>query len=153
MSEQATIRGAIDELAEGLRTYLEAQYHIRDETLLRERKLLLNDGVTIAQLPYVEATPAYALADEYSTLDIPKPAKELFSRLASMQESGVYQRPYGHQAAGLAAFLGRRQDVMAATGTGSGKTEIFLLSISDATAPVPVPTPSANKTFDICQGY
>ena len=71
MTEQQTIQTAIQGLASDLRAYLEAQYHVRDESVLLERKLLLSDGLTVAQRPYLEATPAYSLSDEYSKLDLP----------------------------------------------------------------------------------
>lgn len=129
MSEQQTIHTVIQGLGDDLRAYLEAQYHIRDESVLHERKLLLQDGATIAQRPFLEATPAYVLADEYAKLDLPASAKSLLCALAEIPKSGIFPRPYGHQALALTAFLKQRRDVLAATGTGSGKTEIFLLSI------------------------
>src|SRR5208282_4268071 len=129
MSDQQTIQSAIQELAKDLRAYLEAQYHVRDESVLLERKLLLSNGATIAQRPYLEATPAYSLSDEYSKLDLPAATKELLSRLSKISGSEIYPKPYGHQALALTAFLKDGRDVLAATGTGSGKTEIFLLSI------------------------
>ena len=102
---------------------------MRDQSVLLERKLLLSDGATIAQRPYLEATPAYSLSDEYVKLDLPSEAKELLSMLSKIPNSGIYAKPYGHQALALTAFLKEGRDVLAATGTGSGKTEIFLLSI------------------------
>ena len=129
MNEQQTIQSVIQGLGDDLRAYLEAQYHVRDESVLHERKLLLHDGATIAQQPFLEATPAYVLADEYAQLDLPTAAKSLFCALAAIPKSGIFPRPYGHQALALTAFLKEHRDILAATGTGSGKTEIFLLSI------------------------
>ena len=129
MSEQQTIQSVIQGLGDDLRAYLEAQYHVRDESVVRERKLLLNDAATIAQQPFLEATPAYVLSEEYSKLDLPPATKNLLTALAQIKKSGIFPRPYGHQALALKAFLNDRRDVLAATGTGSGKTEIFLLSI------------------------
>jgi len=129
MSEQQTIQSVIQGLGDDLRSYLEAQYHVRDESVVRERKLLLNDEATIAQQPFLEATPAYVLTEEYSKLDLPPATKKLLTALAQIKKSGIFPRPYGHQALALKAFLKDRLDVLAATGTGSGKTEIFLLSI------------------------
>jgi ATP-dependent helicase YprA (DUF1998 family) len=129
MSEQQTIQSVIQGLGDDLRAYLEAQYHVRDESVLHERKLLLQDGATIAQEPFLEATPAYVLADEYAKLDLPPAAKGLLCALAQIPKSGIFPKPYGHQALALKAFLREQRDVLAATGTGSGKTEIFLLSI------------------------
>ena len=48
-------------LGETLQGYIEAQYHIRDVSLIRERAKLLTEPCSIAQLPYVEATPVYEL--------------------------------------------------------------------------------------------
>ena len=129
MSEQQTIQSVIQGLGDDLRAYLEAQYHVRDESVLHERKLLLKDGVTIAQKPFLEATPSYVLTEEYAKLDLPPGAKSLLSALAQIPKSGIFSKPYGHQALALKAFLKEQRDVLAATGTGSGKTEIFLLSI------------------------
>jgi ATP-dependent helicase YprA (DUF1998 family) len=129
MNEQQTIQSVIQGLGDDLRAYLEAQYHVRDESVLHERKLLLKDGATIAQKPFLEATPAYVLTEEYAKLDLPAATKSLLSSLAKITKSGIFPRPYGHQALALKAFLKEHRDVLAATGTGSGKTEIFLLSI------------------------
>lgn len=129
MSEQQTIQSVIQGLGDDLRAYLEAQYHVRDESVLNERKLLLKDGATIAQSPFLEATPAYVLVDEYANLDLPAATKSLLAEMAKIPGSGIFPKPYGHQAEALRAFLKERHDVLAATGTGSGKTEIFLLSI------------------------
>ena len=134
MSEQQTIQSVIQGLGNDLRAYLEAQYHVRDESVLHERKLLLQDGATIAQEPFLEATPAYVLAEEYAKLDLPPAAKNLLCALAQIPKSGIFPRPYGHQALALKAFLKEQRDVLAATGTGSGKTEIFLLSILGSVA-------------------
>ena len=129
MSEQQTIQSVIQGLGNDLRAYLEAQYHVRDESVLHERRLLLKDGATIAQQPFLEATPAYVLTEEYAKLDLPPATKTLLTALAQIPKSGIFPRPYGHQALALKAFLKEQRDVLAATGTGSGKTEIFLLSI------------------------
>ena len=129
MTEQQTIQSIIQGLGDDLRSYLEAAYHIRDESMLNERKLLLKSGATIAQIPFLEATPAYSLVDEYRNLDLPEATRTLLSELAKLKGSGIFPKPYGHQAEALKAFIKEKRDVLAATGTGSGKTEIFLLSI------------------------
>src|SRR5687767_4358966 len=46
-------------LTESLRSYIEAQYHIRNESLIRERRQLLEESGAVAQLPFVESTPVY----------------------------------------------------------------------------------------------
>ncbi|KJH65674.1 DEAD/DEAH box helicase [Chromobacterium violaceum] len=116
-------------LAENLRQYIEAQYHIRDEGLVRERHALLRKDTTIAQVPYVEATPVYKVGDPYGSLPIPKAAVDVLTQLAGMG-IGLYPRPYEHQSQALASFLGdEAADLVVATGTGSGKTESFLMPV------------------------
>lgn len=116
-------------LAENLRQYIEAQYHIRDEGLVRERHALLQKDTTIAQAPYVEATPVYKTGDPYDRLPIPKAAVDALTQLAGMGV-GLYPRPYEHQSQALTSFLGdEAADLVVATGTGSGKTESFLMPV------------------------
>ncbi|RKE25913.1 helicase-like protein [Paraburkholderia sp. BL23I1N1] len=118
-------------LHDGLRQYIEAQYHIRDEALVSERTALLQQPQVIAQKAFVEATPVYAFGNSYEKLAIPERAqKALFEIAAVSDNSGLYPTPYKHQADALEAFLGaERKDLVVATGTGSGKTESFLMPI------------------------
>lgn len=115
-------------LRDTLRKYIEAQYHIRDEDLIEERKALLEEQGTIYQRPYVEATPAYKIGRAYSEMAIPRRAQRVLEDLSKL-DVGLYPRPYVHQGQALEAFLGRHEDVLVATGTGSGKTESFLMPI------------------------
>lgn len=116
-------------LAESLRQYIEAQYHIRDEGLVKERHALLRQGATVAQVPYVEATPVYKVGEPYPGLPIPKAAADCLTELADMGV-GLFPRPYEHQSQALASFLGEEAaDLVVATGTGSGKTESFLMPV------------------------
>ena len=48
-------------LSESLRSYIEAQYHIRDESLIRERRRMLEEPGAVNQVPFVESTPIYEL--------------------------------------------------------------------------------------------
>ncbi|MEN1479148.1 DEAD/DEAH box helicase, partial [Pseudomonas aeruginosa] len=116
-------------LAESLRQYIEAQYHIRDEGLIKERHALLRRDATIAQVPYVEATPVYKVGDPYDSLPIPNAAIDALTQLAGMGV-GLYPHPYEHQSEALVSFLGdEATDLVVATGTGSGKTETFLMPV------------------------
>ena len=125
-----SINGIVDALHETLRAYLEAQYHISDASLIRERRLLLDEPGTIAQRPYLEATPVYQTGRPYRDLDIPAVAKDLLDQLAYLVPSvGIPSLPYVHQCETLELFLGRGCDVVVATGTGSGKTESFLMPL------------------------
>lgn len=115
-------------LTESLRSYIEAQYHIRNESLIRERRRLLEEPGAISQRPFVESTPVYELDRHYAELLIPDGVKSILTRLSEL-EVGIFSRPYVHQATALEAFFSRLRDLIVATGTGSGKTESFLMPI------------------------
>jgi ATP-dependent helicase YprA (DUF1998 family) len=112
-----------------LQQYLESQYHIWDESLVEERRLLLEEPGVVAQRPYVEATPFYGRLDSYDAINIPQLAREILSACAKVEDSGIFSKPYVHQANALEAFLTRKRNLIVATGTGSGKTETFLMPI------------------------
>src|SRR5690348_9020793 len=122
MSSDYGVHATVRRLTESLRSYLEAQYHIRDEGLIRERRRLLEEPGAVAQEPFVESTPVYELGRPYADLQIPNAAKNALSELATLN-LGLYDRPYVHQASALEAFFGGAPaDLIVATGTGSGKT-------------------------------
>lgn len=129
ITERSGIHETAKSLADNLRQYIEAQYHIRDEGLIAERRALLQQDETIAQVPYIEATPVYEQGTPYSELPIPPAASNVLTQLSEMGV-GLYPRPYEHQSQALASFLGDdASDLVIATGTGSGKTESFLMPI------------------------
>jgi ATP-dependent helicase YprA (DUF1998 family) len=116
-------------LTESLRSYLEAQYHIRHESLIKERRLLLEEPGAIAQHPFVESTPVYELGKAYRELKLPQVVRDTLSEISSF-DVGLYPTPYVHQAKALEAFFADdAKDLIVATGTGSGKTESFLMPI------------------------
>lgn len=117
------------ELRNTLAGYIEASYHIRDVSLIRERaELLLQEGA-ISQRPWLEATPSYKAGKSFRDLDLPGPAAELLSSVANIRDTGIYPIPYHHQSEALYAFLTQGKDLVIAAGTGSGKTESFLMPI------------------------
>ncbi len=116
-----------DRLRITLRQYIEAQYHIRNEALIDERRRLLDEPAAIHQEPYIEATPVYATGPSYDDLSIPASAKRALNDLVDLNV-GIYPKPYVHQARALEEFLANN-DVIVSTGTGSGKTETFLMPI------------------------
>jgi len=130
MTVQAySVSGVVRGLKQSLIEYLEAQYHIWDESLVAERRRLLQTDYVTSQQPYLEATASYKLADEYSLLNLPDAAKRALAKCATVAGSGVYPRPYHHQARALQSFLTEENQIVVATGTGSGKTECFLFPI------------------------
>jgi ATP-dependent helicase YprA (DUF1998 family)/Zn finger protein HypA/HybF involved in hydrogenase expression len=129
MKGASGVHETVTNLKKNLKQYIEAQYHIRNESLVEERNLLLEQDATIMQTPYVEATQVYKVGHTYKELNIPEPASNLLSQLADMNV-GLYPKPYEHQAQALNSFLGSdANDIVVATGTGSGKTESFLMPI------------------------
>lgn len=125
---QHGVQSTVTRLSESLRSYVEAQYHIRNEGLIRERRLLLEEAGAVAQRPFVESTPVYELGAPYRELSIPIVAQHVLTRLADLT-LGLYPRPYVHQASALERFFADNCDLVVATGTGSGKTESFLMPI------------------------
>lgn len=119
-----------DGLHESLRSYIEAQYPIRDTNVIKERNALLNEAGIIGQKPYIETTPTYQLDKTYNELGLPPVIGETLHQFSLWQPNiGIFPRPYRHQAQALTAFFNDGTDLIVSTGTGSGKTETFLLPI------------------------
>ncbi len=136
-------------LRETLRQYIEAQYHIRNEQLIEERRALLDSPGTIFQEPYVEATPSYTFGKDIEQLEIPREARDALAEIAKLNV-GIFDKPYEHQVAALEAFLSRDSDIVVATGTGSGKTESFLMPIIGHLATEAAQSP-ATANDDACR--
>ncbi|MCA0012899.1 DEAD/DEAH box helicase [Mesorhizobium sp. B292B1B] len=121
------VHATVGRLGESLRAYIEAQYHVRNPALIQERRLLLNEAGTVAQVPFIESTPVYELGAAYDQLDLPPVVATALRDLAAAKV-GLFPRPYVHQAQTLQGYFGG-SDLIVATGTGSGKTESFLMPI------------------------
>jgi ATP-dependent helicase YprA (DUF1998 family) len=114
---------------EKLQQYIESMYLIKDQSVVAERKLMLETTNTISQKPYVEVTPTYKVYSDFKHLAIDPMIKNLLQDLSQVHPNiGVYP-PYMHQSQALEAFFRDHQDLVVATGTGSGKTETFLYSM------------------------
>src|SRR6185437_14683176 len=66
IKQDYSAQGVVEHIRSTLQSYLEAQYHIRDISLLEERKKLFEQAGVIYQEPYVEATPVYEVGPSYA---------------------------------------------------------------------------------------
>ena len=149
----------VEHLKESLAGYLESQYRISHPLIFNERADLLRKTGVIAQLPFIEATPAFETEDFLRDLEDLHP-NTVPQGLTELVDHGIpisRYRLYTHQQRALLESFGNRPNLLVATGTGSGKTEAFVLPIlarilSEAKgwqAPAertPI-TPSYNETY------
>lgn len=128
-----TVGETIDALHSALRDYIEATYHISHPILVAQRRELLDEMGVIRQRPYLETTPRYKSAQEFSRIDGIDPAVLEAFRLVSQTEGErqrqIYDPPYDHQWRAVRSVLVNGRSAVVMTGTGSGKTESFLLPI------------------------
>jgi ATP-dependent helicase YprA (DUF1998 family) len=124
-SVDSVVRG----LKQALTQYLESQYHIWDESIIDERRILLETPGTIAQHPFIEATPTYVRGQAYADLPLPEEVRAVLTRCAAIAKTGVFPQPYLHQVTALVEFFSKGKQLVVASGTGSGKTETFLFPI------------------------
>lgn len=126
------MRNEINHMREALISYIEATYHLSNpKTVNLRRDLLANGGV--AQIPYIESTPAYVGDRPFDKLDIDPQIKAFLAGLATSEaENLLFDPPYEHQALAL-EIAGKPNaggsGIVVTTGTGSGKTESFLLPV------------------------
>ena len=121
----------VEHLKESLAGYLESQYRISHPLVFNERADLLRKTRVIAQLSFIEATPAFETEDFLQDLEGRHPDK-IPSGLTELVDHGIpisRFRLYTHQQRALLANSSDRPNLLVATGTGSGKTEAFLLPI------------------------
>lgn len=87
----------------------------------------------IAQVPYIESTPAYVGDRTFGSLALDQEVRKLLTGLASRSSDQLlFDPPYSHQAAALEATMApdaMGTAIVVTTGTGSGKTESFLLPV------------------------
>ena len=117
------------DLENTLHQYLEADYHIWDESLIIARQSLLASKNITSSDPRLEASPTYKAGVPFSKMAIPKVASDFLTSLSKVERAGIYPEPRAHQKIALEKFLGEGREIIVATGTGSGKTESFLYPI------------------------
>ena len=129
----STIQQSIEQLHGALRDYIEATYHVSAESLIAQRKALLDRPGVIHQVPYLESTPRYETGEPFSGMVGLNPAAlQAYHAVSSRQGDLprlIYDPPYKHQSEAIRGSLIEGRNLIIMTGTGSGKTESFLLPI------------------------
>ena len=128
---QLTPSQASEHIKESFVSYLETAYKIAHPSVFQERGEILRQRGTVAQSPFIEATPAFLPAHKLAQLEQLYP-HVVPSGLAALVQHGVPvdRLPlYKHQEEALLAAFSDRPNLLVATGTGSGKTESFLLPV------------------------
>ncbi|GBL32864.1 hypothetical protein EMGBS12_11740 [Methylophilaceae bacterium] len=129
-----TINSIISQLRKTLTGYLEADYHILDESLVSERKYLLENNRTIENEARLEGGKTYKTGLSYEKMNIPINVKDMLLELSRIQGSGIFNPPRLHQQIAIEKFITNQDDLIISTGTGSGKTETFLYPIIGASS-------------------
>ena len=122
---------ALEHVKEAIVGYLETAYRISHPAIYAERASLLRQRGTVAQDPFIEATPAFPTARRLAELERQHP-DILPTGLTELVQHGVpvHRFPlYTHQEEALFRAFSDQPNLLVATGTGSGKTETFLLPI------------------------
>lgn len=120
-----------EHIKESLVQYLETAYKIAHPAVIAERAAILRMRSTVAQAPFIEATPSFPTRHKLVDLERLHPSI-VPAGLAELVQHGVPvdRFPlYTHQEEALLTACGQQPNLLVATGTGSGKTETFLLPI------------------------
>ncbi|MFW6116519.1 MAG: hypothetical protein ACOC6F_02220, partial [bacterium] len=117
---QLTPSQAFEHIKESVVGYLEAAYKISHPAVYAERSEILRRQGTVAQAPFVEATPAFPTSRKL--VDLARDHQFIPSGLAELVRYGV---PVGrfplwtHQEKSLLSAFSERPNLLVATGTGS----------------------------------
>lgn len=115
------------DLADYLKRYIEAQYHIQSEHLVTQRRKLLDSEGSISSTPYIETSRSYLKLNGYESAGLPNNLFGLFASLSKQSSlTGVVPTPFTHQIEALDQFFNKNKNIVITTGTGSGKTETFI---------------------------
>ncbi|PKO02185.1 MAG: hypothetical protein CVU43_09195 [Chloroflexi bacterium HGW-Chloroflexi-5] len=128
---QLTPSQAFEHIKESVIQYLETAYRVSDPSVFAERGEILRKTGTVAQEPFIEATPAFPTSRKLADLERLYP-DNLPSGLSELVQHGVPVdrfNLYTHQEEALIASFSQKPSLLVATGTGSGKTEAFVLPI------------------------
>ncbi len=84
-----SISGITKDLTTTLHQYLEADYHVWDESLIRARRHLFEQQNLTASDPRLEASPTFLAGVPFVNMDIPSAAVQLLTNLSKISGSGV----------------------------------------------------------------
>jgi DEAD/DEAH box helicase domain-containing protein len=124
----------IDYIRDAYLRYYDSAFWMRDEGLMAERRMLLEEPGVMAQEPLLEAVPAYAAVEDiYAVCERAKLSKEVANNLGEVVFGSDAIKLRKHQAEALefaiAGDAQGRSNIVVTSGTGSGKTECFVLPL------------------------
>jgi ATP-dependent helicase YprA (DUF1998 family) len=120
---------AFEHVKESVVQYLETAYKVSHPAVFAERAERLRVRGTVAQAPFIEATPAFPATHKLAEIERANPGV-IPAGLAELVQHGVSvdRFPlYNHQEEALLRAFSDAPHLLVATGTSSGKTETFLL--------------------------
>ena len=115
-------------LSERYLSYYDTPFGVADDTIMRERRELLDRDGGLYREPRIELRPSYALAErpfEQAAESAGLTSVEAEFLSGALLPPGA--RPYTHQSNALTAEPNR--NLVLTPGTGAGKTESFLLPV------------------------
>lgn len=129
---------------EGMRNtylrYLDSPFDLRYDSLVAERRNLLDEDGRLYRSPLIESAPPYASSGNDVAAAVTRILggalpPSMVSDVADFISQGLFDprnNLYQHQFDALDASMRQHKDVIVTSGTGSGKTECFLLPLAAA---------------------
>lgn len=120
--------------------YLDSPFDLRYDSLVAERRDLLDEDGRLYRRPLIEPAPPYApsgrdVAAAVAQILGGSLPPGMIADVAGFISQGLFdpsRNLYQHQFDALDASMRQHQDVIVTSGTGSGKTECFLLPLAAA---------------------
>lgn len=128
---QLTPNQALEHIKESAIEYLETAYRIAHPLVYAERGQMLRERGTVAQDPFIEATPAFPTTRKLDEMEREHP-EIVPNGLTQLVQHGLPVdrfKLYTHQDEAILKAFSDHPNLLVATGTGSGKTEAFVLPI------------------------
>lgn len=142
--------------------YLDSPFDLRYDSLVAERRGLLDRDGRLYRRPLIEPAPPYAssnrdFATAASKIFDGSLSQRLIGDISDFVSQGLFvpgRELYAHQFEALDASMRQHKDVIVTSGTGSGKTECFLLPLAAALVAesdrwgAPGPIPAEHQWWD-----